>query len=103
MRCRRPLHLFAVAVAGVGPEHPGQLVDAGGLELALGDAEHRLKVSEVGADGLDFGGQDDLVLVGDDLRVAARQEAAQALDGCADTGYSTDIRITRRKSVRIRQ
>jgi hypothetical protein len=60
-----------VPVAGVGQQHPGQLVDAGGLELALGDVEHRLKVSEVGADGLDFGGQDDLVLVGDGLRVVS--------------------------------
>ena len=81
-----PLHLLAVPVAGVGEQHPGQLVDAGGVELALGDVEHRLKVSEVGADGLDFGGQDDLVLVGDGLRVAALQEAAQALDECTDTG-----------------
>jgi hypothetical protein len=39
------------------------------LWLALGDVEHRLKVSEVGANGLDFGGRDDLVLVGDGLRV----------------------------------
>jgi hypothetical protein len=72
-----PLHLFAVPVAGVGQQHPGQLVDAG-LELALGDVEHRLKVPEVGADSLDLGGQDDLVLVGDGLRVVAPQEAAQA-------------------------
>ena len=42
--------------------------------------EHRLEVSEVGADGLDLGGQHDLVLVGDRLRVVALQEAAQALD-----------------------
>jgi hypothetical protein len=32
-------------------------------------AERRLKMSEVGADGLDVGGQDDVVLVGDGLRV----------------------------------
>ena len=38
-------------------------------------------VSEVGADGLDLGGQDDLV----GLRVVALPEAAQALDECTDT------------------
>jgi len=42
-------------------------------------------VSGVGANGLDFGGQDDSVLVGDCLRVVARQEAAQALDEYPDT------------------
>ena len=52
----------------------------GGRELAFGGVEHRLEVSEVGADGLDLGGQNDLVLVGDGLRVVALQEAAQALD-----------------------
>jgi hypothetical protein len=36
--------------------------------------------SEVGADGLDRSGEDDLVLVGDGLGVVALQEAAQALD-----------------------
>jgi hypothetical protein len=74
------LHLFAVPVAGVGQQHLGQLVDARGLELALGGIEHRLQVSEVGADCLDLGGQHDLVLVGDGLRVVALQKAAQALD-----------------------
>jgi hypothetical protein len=37
-------------------------------------------VSEVGADGLDLGGQDDLMLIGDGLGVVALQKAAQALD-----------------------
>jgi hypothetical protein len=40
-------------------------------------------MSEVAADGLDLGGQDDLMLVGDGLRVVALQKAAQAFD---DTG-----------------
>ena len=74
------LHLFAVPVAGVGQQHLGRLVDAGRGELALGGVEHRLEVSEVAADGLDLGGQDDLVLVGDGLRVVALQKPAQALD-----------------------
>jgi len=46
----------------------------------LGGVQHRLEVPEVGADGLDLGGQDDLVLVGDGLRVVALQEPAQALN-----------------------
>jgi hypothetical protein len=37
-------------------------------------------VPEVGADGLELGGQDDVVLVGDRLRVVALQKPAQALD-----------------------
>jgi hypothetical protein len=74
------LHLFAVPVAGVGQQHLGRVIDAGGSELALRGIEHRLKVPEVGADGLDLGGQHDLVLVRDGLRVVALQEAAQALD-----------------------
>jgi hypothetical protein len=45
-----------------------------------GGVEHRLEVSEVGADGLDLGGQHDLMFVGDGLRVVALQEAPQALD-----------------------
>ena len=75
-----PLHLLAVPVAGVGQQHRGQRVDAGGRELALGGVEHRLEVSEVGADGLDLGRHHDLVLVGDGLRVVALHEAAQPLD-----------------------
>jgi hypothetical protein len=55
---------FAVPVAGVGQQHPGPFVDVGPGELALGGVEDRLEVSEVAADGLDLGGQDDLVLVG---------------------------------------
>jgi hypothetical protein len=54
--------------------------DAGPGELALGGVEHRHEVSEVRADGLDLGGQDNLVLVGHGLRVVALQKAAQALD-----------------------
>jgi hypothetical protein len=37
-------------------------------------------VSEVSADRLDLGGQNDLVFVGDRLRVIALQKPAQALD-----------------------
>jgi hypothetical protein len=36
-------------------------------------------VPEVGADGLDLGGQDDLVLVGDRLRVVARRNPRRPL------------------------
>ena len=46
----------------------------------LGGVEHRLQVPEVGADGLDLGGQDDLLLVGDGLGVVALHPAAQPLD-----------------------
>jgi hypothetical protein len=38
------------------------------------------EVAEVGADGLDLGGEDDLVLVGDGLGVVALQKAAQTFD-----------------------
>ena len=74
-----PLHLFAVPAARVGQQHPGPLVDAGRRALALGGVEHRLEVSEASADGLDLGGQHDLVLVGDRLGVVALQKP-QALD-----------------------
>jgi hypothetical protein len=47
---------------------------------ALRGVEHRFQVPEVGADGLDLGGQDDLVLAGHGLRVVALQKPAQALD-----------------------
>jgi hypothetical protein len=57
------LHLLALPVAGVGQQHLRRLVDAGGGELALGGGEHRLEVAEVGADGLDLGGQNDLMLL----------------------------------------
>jgi hypothetical protein len=69
-----------VPVAGVGEHHLERVIDAGGRELALGGIEHRLQVPEVGTDGLDLGGQDDLVLVGDGLRVVALQEPAQTFD-----------------------
>jgi hypothetical protein len=46
----------------------------------LRGVEHRLQVPEVGADGRDLGGQNDLMLVGHGLRVVALQKAAQALD-----------------------
>jgi hypothetical protein len=44
--------------------------------------EHRLEMPEVRGDSHDFGGDDDLVLVGDGLGVVALQEpaAARALD-----------------------
>ena len=50
------------------------------LSAALRGGEHRLEGSEVGADGLDLGGQDDLEFVSDGLRVVALQEPARALD-----------------------
>jgi hypothetical protein len=56
------LHLFAVPVAGVGQQHRGWFIDVGRLRFALGGVEHRLEMSEVGADGFDLGGEDDLVL-----------------------------------------
>ena len=68
------LHLLAVPVASVGQQHLRRLGDAGGRQLALGGVEHRLEVSEVSADRLDLGGQNDLVFVGDRLRVVALQE-----------------------------
>ena len=73
-------HLLAVPVAGVGQQHPGRLVDAGRVQFVLGGVEHRFQVPEVGADGRDLGGQDDLVLVGDGLGVVALDPAAQPLD-----------------------
>jgi hypothetical protein len=48
-----------------------------GIELV---AVERPDGLPIGTDGLDLGGQDDLVLVADGLRVVALQEAAQALD-----------------------
>jgi hypothetical protein len=35
----------------------------------LGGVEHRFEVAEVGADVVDLGGQDDVLLVGDGLGV----------------------------------
>ena len=64
-------HLLPVPVTGVREQHLGRVVDAGGVQLALGGVEHRLEMTEVRADGLDLRGQDDLLLVGDDLRVVA--------------------------------
>jgi hypothetical protein len=49
-----------------------------GVELALGRVEHRFQVPEVGRDGHHLGGDHDLVLVGDRLRVVALQEPATA-------------------------
>ena len=68
------------ALASVGQQHLGPLVDAGGRELAAGRGKHRLEMPEVGADRLDLGGQHDLVLVGDRLRVVALQEPEQSFD-----------------------
>jgi hypothetical protein len=50
------------------------------VQFVLGGVEHRFQVPEVGADGGDFGGQDDLVLVGDGLGVVALDPSAQPLD-----------------------
>jgi hypothetical protein len=47
-------------------------------------SQHRLKVSEVGAYGLDFDAQDDLVIVGDGLHVGGMQEATKTLDESTD-------------------
>ena len=74
------LHLLAVPVAGVGEQHLGRVRDAGGGQLALRGVEHRLEVTEVRADRLDFGGEDHLMLVDDGLPVVALHPAAQALD-----------------------
>ena len=71
--CSRP-------VPGIGQQHLGQLVDARGGTLAFGGDEHRLEVSDIGADGVDLGGQHDLMRVADRPRVVALQEPAQALD-----------------------
>ena len=64
--------------ARVGGPAPG--ASAGGALLALGAGQPvlaltavTLALSEVDADGLGFGGQDDLVLVGDGLRAVALQ------------------------------
>jgi hypothetical protein len=74
------LHLVLVPVAGVGDHDVGDLVDADGVQLAANGVEHRLEVSEVAAGGHHLGGQDDLVLVGDGLRVVALDEPAQPFD-----------------------
>ena len=67
-------------VAGVGQHDAGRLLDADALKLAARGVEHRLEVTEVTAGGLDLGGDDDLVLVGDGLGVVALDEAAQSFD-----------------------
>jgi hypothetical protein len=59
-----PFHLLLMPVAGVREQHLGDIGDAGSRAFALGGFEHRLKVAEVGRDGHDLGGDDDLVLVG---------------------------------------
>jgi hypothetical protein len=65
------LHLLLMPVAGVGEQHLWDVGDAGGVQLALSGIEHRLQMPEVRGDGHDFGGDDDLVLVGDGLGVVA--------------------------------
>src|SRR5204863_949586 len=76
----RSFHLALMPVAGVGEDDAGRLLDADARKLAAGGVEHRLEVSEISAGGLDLGGDDDLVLVGDGLRVVALDEPAQAFD-----------------------
>jgi hypothetical protein len=74
------LHLLLVPVAGVGEQHRRRVGDAGRLEFALGGVDHQLEVPEVRCRDHDLGGQDDLVLAGDGLRVVTLDEPAQALD-----------------------
>ena len=76
------LHLLLMPVAGVGEQHLRDLGDAGGVQFALSGVEHRFQVPEVRRDGHHLGGDHDLVLVGDGLRVVALQKpaAARALD-----------------------
>ncbi len=47
-------------------------------KFALGGVEHRFEVPEVRRDGHHLGGDHDLMLVGDGLRVVALQEPAAA-------------------------
>jgi hypothetical protein len=72
------LHLLLMPVAGVAEQHPRDIGDAGCHEFALGGVEHRFEVSEVRRDRHDFGGDHDLVFVGDGLGVVALQEPAPA-------------------------
>ena len=75
----------------------GSLVDAGGLELALGGVEHRLEVSEVRRGGHHLGGDDDLLVVGDGLCVVALQEpaTARALDQARVQVGGVDLALRR--------
>lgn len=74
------LHLLVMPVAGVGQHDTRCVFDARASELALGGVDHRLEVPEVAARDHHLSGQDDLMLVGDGLRVVALDEPAQPLD-----------------------
>jgi hypothetical protein len=58
-------------VAGVGQHDARRLAHTDGVELAAGCIQHGLQKPEVRGGGHDLGGEDDLVLVGDGLRVVA--------------------------------
>jgi hypothetical protein len=72
------LHLLLVSVAGVGEQDRRVVRHAGGVQLAVGGVEHRLEVPEVRRRGHHFGGDHDLVLVGDGLGVVALKKSAPA-------------------------
>ena len=65
-------------IAGIGENDSGLVSGAGCLELSLRLLEHRRQRLEVAALGDHLGGNDDLLLVGDDLGVVALQVAARA-------------------------
>jgi hypothetical protein len=80
------LHLLLMPVAGIGEQHLGAVADAGGLELALGGVEHRFEVPEVRCGGHHFGGDDDLVLVGDGLGTRAGDGTALRMSANINVG-----------------
>jgi hypothetical protein len=75
------LHLLLVPIAGVCDDNLDRLADTHALKFSLGGNDHPFQVPEIGGVRIHLGGDHDLLLVSDRLRVMATSPLLNGIGG----------------------